>query len=80
MTKTLDFPGGKFLQMIRLTPEAPRTHYAVTREIDYPYRYSWVKITKLFRWGIVRGEWQDSDTSVENHLMTAIGGRELGER
>ena len=79
MSKTLDFPSGKFWQVVRLTHDAPRTHWAVTWEIDYPFRTAQVKITKIFRWGFVRGKWQPGRHEFDTHLMMAIGGREIGE-
>lgn len=63
-TRTLaDLPGvprrfdRAYLQVIRLSPDAPLVHRAVTREIEHPYRTGRSVIVRVGRRGLVLGRY-----------------------
>jgi hypothetical protein len=66
--------GKAFLQVIPLRRGTPVFHWADTRELEEPYRYSRSLIVRLRGTGIVLGWWQRTGMTEEEGLLAALDG------
>src|SRR3954464_16057002 len=75
MAKTHDL-GNLFAHTVRLKPDSPLVHRAVTNEIESPYRSSrsWVFRLPKTSYGIVVGLWHQTGRSEDEALGFALRG------
>jgi len=77
MPKTYDLPTGEFFHFIKVKPGTPLKHWAMTQEVEVPFRNSLSCVVRLwpFRIALVAGKWYPSGLHEDEALLAALGGR-----